>query len=127
MVDTVTITHTTATPVDDAINAATGKTVPSAGETPATTYTGAAFISPTTSVAAKPGQAPVGLDAYTLVLPFDAPEPTPGDQATVTASAAEPALVGLILVVLSAEAHTLNLARVVSTQVLTPARPVHGR
>lgn len=126
MGDACVITHTTATPVDDAIDPLTLKPVASSGETPTTVYTGKCFLSPSVATDVKPEGAPVELGGYTVVLPWDAPLPSPGDTVTVTA-AVDPAMVDMVLTILSTEVASLDLARVMHAQSLTALQPLHGR
>jgi hypothetical protein len=88
MTDACTITTTTATPVDDAIDPDTLKPVPVPGETPTTFYSGPCFW---TSLYGgedlkSPGAAPVELGDGWLFLPSTAGVPTPGAKVTMTAS-----------------------------------------
>lgn len=130
MSDACTITRTTATPVDDAIDPLTLKPAPVSGETPTTVYTGACFVTEPTATSsdtlAQPDQSPAELGLYDVFLPHDAAMPQPGDVVTLT-TVGDVAMVGLVLVVTAVTVSTLNLARVAHTQTVTPARPVHGR
>lgn len=125
MHDTVTVSHTTAGPIDDAIDPNTLKPVPNVGETPATIYTGKALIVPDTSAMSSPDGTEVEVNRYRVLLPASAALPSPGDTITMTA-AVDSALTGKVLVVDSAEASSFNAARVVTCRLLTAARPVHG-
>jgi len=125
MHDTVTMAHTTAGPIDDAIDPNTLKPVANSGETPTTIYHGKALMVPDTAAMSSPDGTEVELNRYRVLVPATAPLPSPGDTITMNA-AVDPALTGKVLVVDSAAASSFNAARVVTCRLLTAARPVHG-
>ena len=128
MTDSCTITTTSATPVDDAIDPNTLKPVPVPGETPSTLYAGRCFW--TSQFGGEdlkaPGNAPIELGDGWLFLPSTAPVPPPGAKVTITASLNDAALVDLEAVVVSDDQSTLNIARAVRCRTFTPGRPIHG-
>lgn len=125
MTDTVTITHTTSTPVDDAIDPNTLKPIPNAGETPTTVYSGRCFIVPRGNRLTAPGSAPIEVDAYDILIPPDADLPATGDKATM-GTAADPSMVDAVLTVETVERSSFSGARVIRCRDLIPARPIHG-
>ncbi len=125
MRDTVTVAHTTAGPVDDAIDPNTLKPVAGSGETPTTVYTGKALVVPDSANLVSPDGTEVERNLYRVLLPASAPLPSPGDVITLT-TAVDPALTAKTLVVDSSEGSSFNAARVVHARLLTAARPVHG-
>lgn len=125
MKDLVVVAHTTAGPVDDAVDPNTLKPIANVGETPVTTYTGKALIVSDAASMSSPDGTEVEVNRYRVLLPAAAPLPAPGDTITMT-TAVDPALTAKVLVVESSDASSFNAARVVHARLLAPARPLHG-
>jgi len=122
---TVAITHTTANPTDDAVDPNTLKPVPVAGETPTSIYSGRCLLFPRGNRLAAPTGAPIDVDAYDLLLPLTAPNPAPGDKATIL-TASDSTFVNAELIVEAGERSSIEGARVVHVRDLIPSRPIHG-
>lgn len=125
MTDTVTITHTTATPTDDAIDPNTLKPIPNAGETPTTIYSGKCFIVPRGFRLTAPSAAPLEVDGYDIGIPAGSSLPAPGDKATIN-TAADSTLVDAVMTVESVERSSFPGARLVRCRDLVAAKPIHG-